>query len=104
MVSIIYHMKEKFILYKKIASYDLEIHAWLNTFIEQWQGQKSKIAKSPQYTAINENTLSKEKRACQKNQLSNQVSVTSLSSFLITWTPPPPPNLVEHDLLDLGNW
>ena len=28
-----------------IASYDLEIHAWLNTFIEQWQGHKSKIAK-----------------------------------------------------------
>ena len=51
-----------------IASYDLEIHAWLNTFIEQWQGRKSKIAKSHQNTAINEKTPSMERRACQKNQ------------------------------------
>ena len=51
-----------------IANDDLEIHAWLNTFIKQWQGRKSKIAKSHQNTAINENTLSMERRACQKIQ------------------------------------
>ena len=51
-----------------IASDDLEIHAWLNTFIKPWQGRKSKIAKSHQNTAINEKTRSMERCACQKNQ------------------------------------
>ena len=51
-----------------IANDDLEIYAWLNAFIKQWQDQKSKLAKSHQNTAINENTLSMERRACQKIQ------------------------------------
>ena len=66
-----------------ISSYDLEIHAWLNTLLEQWQGRKSKMAKSHQNTAINEKTLSMERRACQKNQ-------SCCLSFCHLSTPPPP--------------
>ena len=63
-----YHMKENSSsILRIIASYDLEIHAWLNTFIEQWQGRKSKISKLHQNTAINEKTLSMERRACPKH-------------------------------------
>ena len=36
--------------------------------VKQWQGRESKIAKLHQNTAINEKTLSTERRACQKNQ------------------------------------
>ena len=66
-----------------IASDDLEIHAWLNTFIKQWQGRKSKIAKLHQNTAINR-TLSMERRACQKIQ--------SCCLSFCNFSPPPPPH------------
>ena len=65
-----------------IANDDLEIHAWLNTFIKPWQGLKSKIAKSHQNTAINENTLSMERCACQKIQ--------SCCLSFCHFSPPPP--------------
>ena len=86
MVSVIWKRNSSSI--RIIASDDLEIHAWLNTFIKQWQGRKSKIAKSHQNTAINR-TLSMERRAsCQKIEL--------LSKFMSLLTPPPPPPPPPH--------
>ena len=79
-----YHVKETFLLYIKriIRSYDLEIHAWLNTFIKQWQSRKPKIAKSHQNTASQgENAINEETYLWKESDF--------LSQF-VTSQPPPP--------------
>ena len=43
---------------RMIRSYDLEIHAWPNTFIKQWQSRRPNLAKSTKTQPIIEKTLS----------------------------------------------
>ena len=89
--------KRNFTSIKIIGSYDLEIHAWLNTFIKQWQSRKPNIAKSHQNTAnqweyaFNEETcLSKESELSQFLSLLTPHSRRIRGSFARSSSPAPP--------------
>ena len=96
-----------------IRRYDLETHAWLNTFIKQWQSRKQKIAKSHQNTAnqwgnaINEQTCVSNESELWSHFLSfltyhRRIRIRGyLCSFPITWSPhphpsPPPPSRLRN--------